>query len=77
MSGTVIKSLIKRWRGHVYKATVKRAPFTLSKSIRKYGEDAFDVESLWIVRGKVAAFSVEAEIINDEQPLLNERKRAI
>lgn len=65
------KSLAIRWRDHLYHAFVEGRNHLLQKAIRKHGEEAFEHEILWIVRGKSAAHEVEREEIGKRKPTLN------
>lgn len=76
MKGTSqIKTLHQRWNGHVYKALVCEEDWALPRAIRQYGEDAFVMEVLKIVRGKKAAFAAESALINALKTKLNTRIR--
>ena len=67
------KSLNQRWQGHLYKALVLRERWELPRAIRKYGQDSFTSSVLEVVRGKKAAFALEAALINALKTKLNTR----
>ena len=69
--GNVKKSMDIRWLGHQYKAFVERKNTTMSKSLRKYGAESFEMEALWIVRGKTEAHAFERELVAKKKPALN------
>jgi hypothetical protein len=73
------KSLRSRWLRHIYKANVSRTNVAISENIRAYGIEAFKQNVIKVVRGKSAAFALEAQIINTIKPKLNTRmqKKAI
>jgi len=65
------KSLARRWRKHVQRALTEDRSWRLCDAIRKYGPDAFVVEVIEVVRGKVAAHQVERALIRELKPKLN------
>ncbi len=65
------KSLRRRWQKHVRRALTEGKNWKLCKAIRKFGPEAFEVDILQIVRGKVAAHTVERELIRTIAPSLN------
>lgn len=69
------KTLSQRWKAHVYKALVLGENWGISQAIRAYGEEDFWMEILDVVRGKEAAFHLEAALINELKPELNIRKK--
>ena len=73
--GTTIKGVQyaadRRFQKHVCRATSEKANLPLCKSIRAHGKEGFEVEPLWIVRGKEAAHEVEREVVADLKPNLN------
>lgn len=69
------RTLQQRWKAHVYKALTLREIWALPKAIRKHGEDNFTIETLQIVRGKLAAFAAEAQLINELCTELNTRRK--
>lgn len=78
---TVVKGIAKkrtlqqRWKAHCYKALILEESWALPKAIRKYGPDAFDIQTLDVIRGKANAYAYEAELINSMKPKLNTRKK--
>lgn len=74
------KSLATRWRKHVYHACVENRPHRLQERIRAHGEEAFEYEILYIVRGKAEAHELERSLIKKYAPELNtectDRKRS-
>jgi len=74
-NGNKIKSLRRRWLKHVRRALTENRDWTLCEAIRKHGPDAFTVEIMEVVRGKVAAHSRERELIRLHKPKLNTDKR--
>lgn len=69
------KTLRSRWCSHLYKALVVGEKWELPSAIRAYGEEAFSMEILDIVRGKKSAFATEAALINSMNTELNTRKK--
>ena len=65
------KSLARRWRKHVQRALSEGHNWKLCQAIRKYGADAFLVEVIDVVRGKVAAHTLERQLIRQLKPKLN------
>lgn len=65
------KSLARRWRKHVRRAFNEGLNWKLCEAIRQYGPDAFIVEVVEVVRGKVAAHTLERELIKQLKPKLN------
>ena len=61
----------RRFQKHVCRATSERASLPLCEVIRQYGKDFFQVDPLWIVRGKEAAHEVERDTILELSPTLN------
>jgi excinuclease UvrABC nuclease subunit len=60
-----------RWRKHVRRAFNEGLNWKLCEAIRQYGPDAFTVEVVEVVRGKVAAHTLERELIKQLKPKLN------
>lgn len=69
------RTLMQRWKAHQYKAYALGEDWALSKAIRKYGIDSFDVRILETIRGKAEAYAYEAQLINELKPKLNTRKK--
>jgi hypothetical protein len=73
--GTTIKgvqyAVDRRFQKHVCRATSEQASLPLCEVIRQYGKDFFQVDPLWIVRGKEAAHEVERKVIAELKPVLN------
>ena len=61
----------RRFQKHVHRALTEMRDLPLCDSIREFGAEAFDVEALWVVRGKDAAHEVEREVVADLKPTLN------
>lgn len=76
MKGNNIKrTLAQRWKAHQYKAFKLNEPWTLPVAVREYGEDAFEVTPVKVIRGKADAFAFEADLINNTLPILNSKFR--
>jgi hypothetical protein len=71
------KSVRSRWLRHVYRANIELSPLTISQSIRDHGESSFTREILHIIKGKAAAFCMEANIINELLPQLNTKRKTV
>lgn len=71
------KTLRARWHSHLYAAKSKNEKWGLSAAIRKYGEESFTLSILDAIRGKAAAFALEAALINEYQTSLNTRRKLI
>jgi len=69
------KSLARRWRKHVQRALAENHNWKLCQAIRKHGADAFVIEVIEVVRGKVAAHTLERELIRQLKPKLNTDRR--
>jgi len=65
------KSLTRRWKKHVQRALVENHNWKLCQAIRKHGTEAFIIEVVEIVRGKVAAHTLERVLIRQLKPKLN------
>lgn len=65
------KSLARRWRKHVQRAMKEGHDWKLCKAIRQYGAESFIVDVVEVVRGKVAAHTLERELIRQLNPKLN------
>ena len=70
------KSLLTRWKRHVYKAVKLGVDWEFSAAIREHGESAFRIEMLEVVRGKAEAFQRETQLINALRPAYNTRMKA-
>lgn len=70
-----LKSLRSRWKRHIYKAQVIGEQWNFPSAIREFGESAFSLQILEIVRGKSSAFEREANLINEQRPTYNTRMR--
>lgn len=70
--GNVERSLSIRWRGHCYKAFVELKDWPMPSAIRKYGDDCWKHEALFVVRGKAAAHEQEVALIKKMRPPYNE-----
>lgn len=69
------KTLKTRWKAHLYKALVLQQNWQLCAAIRDHGPDQFVIQLVCKIRGKAAAFAVEASLINHLRPTLNTRKK--
>lgn len=67
------KSLKRRWRGHIYRATIENSYLKLSCNIRQYGQDNFTIVLEEKVIGKTKAYSRELQIIKILKPTLNHK----
>lgn len=76
VNGNRYASLRKRWRGHVNAAKTLKKNWKLSKAIREYGEESFNLEILEIVKGKTKAHKMERCIIRERNPSLNTDTRS-
>lgn len=65
------KSLARRWRKHVQRALTESHNWKLCQAIRQHGPEAFIIEVVEIVRGKVAAHTLERVLIRQLKPKLN------
>ena len=65
------KSLKRRWRKHVQRASTEDKGWKLCDAIRKYGAEAFNVEVIEVVRGKSNAHLLERALIRELKPKLN------
>ena len=65
------QALKVRFQKHVRRAVTENKDWTLCKSIRKHGAEAFVVLLVDIVRGRKPAHAVERDIINSAKPALN------
>lgn len=70
-NGNARRTVHRRIQKHVQRAFAEDKGWTLSKSIRKHGPEAFTYGIVEIVRGKKAAHARETELINTLQPALN------
>lgn len=66
-----LKSAKYRYKQHVSDATTRIKNSKLHDSIRTYGSDAFTVTVLSVIRSKLAAHSLESELIKELKPTLN------
>ena len=67
----VKKALKVRMQKHVRRALTENKDWSLCKSIRTHGADAFVMLLVDVVRGRKPAHSVERELINNNRPALN------
>ena len=68
----VKKALKVRWQKHVRRALTENKDWALCQSIRRDGAEAFELELISIVRGRLPAHAAERELINDLVPSLNQ-----
>jgi len=68
---TVAKALRIRLQKHVRRAVTEAKAWSLCASIRQYGEEAFVITPLDVVKGRKAAHAYERELIRLQQPELN------
>ena len=64
-------SMMERWRGHIYHATVENRHCPIHVAIRRYGADNFSHKVLCVVRGKEATHAKERELVRELSPTLN------
>lgn len=69
--GNAQRTVRRRFLKHIQRALAETKNWGLCKSIRKYGADAFIVETLGVIRGKAQAHQVETGLINRIKPALN------
>lgn len=72
LKGGVKKSLKVRWQKHIRRAITENKNWNLCKSIRKYGAEAFVVEVIEKVRGRLVAHALERLLIVEHKPELNQ-----
>jgi hypothetical protein len=65
------RAVLGRWQRHVTRALTQGRDWTLCKTIRQHGPEAFLVEVLEKVRGKAAAHVREREITRATGSTLN------
>lgn len=70
-NGNALKSAKRRFQKHVSRAKREDKGWKLCEMIRKHGAEAFLVEVVAVVRGKVAAHDFERDLIRTERPKLN------
>jgi hypothetical protein len=66
-----LKSVKARWQRHLYHALVENRAYPLQNAIRTYGEEAFTIALMTVVRGKKAAHQLERQLIREHNPELN------
>lgn len=66
------QALKVRWQKHVRRAVTEDKAWPLCSSIRKHGAEAFEMEVLETVRGRLAAHGRERELIRELCPALNQ-----
>jgi group I intron endonuclease len=70
-NGNANKTLHRRFQKHVQRANAEKKQWQLSKSIQKYGKDAFENSILEIFNDKAMAHKKETRLINRFKPKLN------
>jgi hypothetical protein len=70
-NGNTKRTLHRRFLKHVQRAKTENKDWGLSRSIRKYGAESFQIALVEVVRGKKAAHARETELIKQYQPRLN------
>ena len=70
-----LRTLKDRLQQHYYKATKYGFEWTLADRLREHGKESFAITAIEKVRGKAAAYAMEAELINDYKPTLNTKFR--
>jgi hypothetical protein len=70
------RTLRNRLQQHYYKATTYGLEWTLADRLREFGKELFDIQPIGKVRGKAAAYKLEAELINELTPELNTKLRS-
>lgn len=70
--GANIKKALKvRMQKHIRRALTENKDWSLCRSIRAHGADAFVMLLVDVVRGRKPAHKVERELINSSNPALN------
>lgn len=72
LKGGVKKTIKVRWQKHVRRALTEARDWTMCKEIRKYGPEAFVMELVEKVRGRLAAHALERQLIAELKPELNQ-----
>jgi len=72
LKGGVKKTLKVRWQKHVRRAVTEGRHWAFCRSIRKYGAEAFVMELIGKVRGRIAAHGEERKLIAELKPELNQ-----
>lgn len=70
-NGDANKTLHRRFQKHVQRANAEKKQWQLSKSIQKYGKDAFENTVLEVFNDKASAHKKETRLINRFRPKLN------
>lgn len=71
--GQKIKQALKvRWQKHVRRAVTEGKDWPLCQSIREHGAEAFEMEVIGTVRGRLDAHNMERGLIAELQPPLNQ-----
>ena len=68
---TPSRALKIRFQKHVRRALTENKSWTLCRSIREHGAEAFSILLVDIVRGRKPAHALERELINANRPQLN------
>ena len=66
------KALKVRWQKHVRRALTENKDWALCRSIREHGAEAFQMELIDVVRGRLPAHSMERGLIAELCPALNQ-----
>jgi DUF2075 family protein len=66
------KALKVRWQKHVRRALTENKDWALCASIREHGAEAFEMDVLGVVRGRLDAHAFERAVIAEVQPQLNQ-----
>lgn len=66
------KALKVRWQKHVRRAVTEGKDWSLCRSIREHGADAFELEVIGLVRGRKDAHAAERQLIAELSPALNQ-----
>lgn len=69
--GNAQRTIRRRFLKHIQRAKTENKDWGLSRSIRKYGAESFQIALVEVVRGKKAAHARETELIKQYQPRLN------
>ena len=67
----VLRSLKNRWKKHLSRFYNQKPDWNLYRSIETWGETAFQIRIIEIIRGKAKAHQREVEIIKERKPQLN------
>jgi hypothetical protein len=66
------KALKVRMQKHIRRALTEGKDWNLCRSIREHGAEAFEMDVLAVVRGRLDAHAFERSVIAEIQPALNQ-----